>query len=449
HAFPIPDTPARFFVAPLTDPDVADLAVLHGHALTVYPRGLPDTPRTLPLPPETSAVDVFDLDGDDVAEVIAVAGDRIVSWSLAAAETSPTPIDLFRLSTQLADCGPAPFLYVLGVEWEGRVVLGLPRETTFELRDVAGALVGDFPLTTEAPHRASYGRPFTMQIVDPPLIGPEHALEIEVRRSIEIEPDLPRALAPPDKRAALQRRSIAPPGIATPEANPAYWPWFPLVPSQTDPVGREELARWDVLYALADAGAGASLIRLRTPGRTPQDAPRVGPERRFPGAILNTPDRLPDFNGDGFTDLALWNPAEQWSTPNALARAAVTGRAAWRLTVHLFEPARRRFSPAPTAQLRVDAPFSWTMRARADAPTPIIVFEDFTGDGRTDFGCATAVDEFRVWRAGETGFDPAPAFRARFAEPVHAIEFVGRFDRAAAAVALRGEDTLFLLRPAP
>lgn len=447
HTFPAP-VGGRFFIAPLDGEGGADLVVLHGHSLTVYPDGLPGGAREVEMPPETSAVDVFDLDGDEITEVIGVAGDRIIAWSFEDGATSPASIELFRLPTQLAACGPAPFLYVLAMEWKGRVVLGLPRERAFELRDVTGVLVDSFPLTIEGLYRASYGRPFTADAVSPPVVGSRDALEVEIRRTIEIEPALPRELAVTDKRSLLARRSLPPRAADASARNPAYWPWFSLVTRRGDHAPPQDLAQWDVLYSIADDDAGASLVCFRTPGRAPNDAPRIGPQRRFPGAIMNTLDRFPDFNGDGFVDLALWAREERLPAAGALARVAATGRASWRIAAYFFEPRRRCFSATPTTRIIIDAPFAWLVNATAGPPTPLALFEDFDADGRTDFGCATDVDEFSVWRCGASGFEESPAFRQRFAEPLQTIEFCKGFEPgAAAAVGLRGAHSLFLLRP--
>ncbi len=447
QSFPAP-AGARFFLAPLDAAGGADLVVLHDHGLTVYADGQPAGARELALPPETSALDVFDLDGDAVSEVIAVAGDRILTWSFERGESPPEPVELFRLHTQLAGCGPAPFLYVLGIEWAGRAVLGLPLETAFELRDAAGAFVASFPLTTEAPHRASYGRPFTVDTINPPVIGPRDALEMDIRRSIEIEPSLPRELAASDKHSLLARRSLPPRTAETAGNNPAYWPWFALLAKHSTAVAPQDLAQWDVLYSLADEDSGTSCIRFRMPGNSPKGAPRIGPERRFAGAVLNAPDRLPDFDGDGFVDLAVWMREERLPAANALARLAATGRASWRLVVHLFDARKRRFEPASTAHIVIDAPVAWLVNAAAGPPAHLVLFEDFDADGHTDFGCATDADEFSVWRWDGAGIERTPVFQMRFPESLREVAFhSSREPGAGVTVGLRGSDSLFLLGP--
>jgi hypothetical protein len=75
--------------------------------------------------------------------------------------------------------------------------------------------------------------------------------------------------------------------------------------------------------------------------------------------------------------------------------------------------------------------------------------EDFDGDGRTDFGCATAPDTFAVWLFGEEGFAENPNFQHVFPEPINAIVMRKALSGAGkTSLALRGDHTLYFLQAA-
>lgn len=444
HGFTVSSPSVETFPAPVDNRGCADLAVLDNDTLSIYPDALPGTPRTLRFPENVSAVDLFDLDGDGALEVIAVAGENIIVWSLDEDGAPAEPITLFQAKTQLAHA-PGPYPYVLGVESEGKPLLGLPGERVFELRDVTGALIASAPMDIAGPHRASYGRPFSAEPVCGALLGGPDALELDVRRSIEIEPALPQQIANIERGGKLRRRAA--PASASPanESSLAYWPWFAL--AVTAGARTSAFSQWDVLYSRTAAN-DESFVRLRSPATTVKNQPRVSPPRRFPGVLLNSERMMPDFNGDGFVDLLLWSDPAPGFSVDRLVRLFTVGLRPIRFTVHFFDPKRARFRPGADASLILDAEAFPHPRGHDEAaPLHLLVLEDFDGDGRTDLGGAVTETVFSVWRFTEAGFAATPEFTHTFSEPLRAVEFCESLaPGVGCSIGLRGENTLYLLR---
>lgn len=444
HAFPVTGPASEAFPAPTGNRGRADLVVMNDAALTIYPDAVPENPQTLRFPEGVSAVDIFDLNDDGAAEIIAVVKEHVLVWSLSGELAATEPVTLFQAKTQLVHA-PGPFPYVLGFEAEGRPVLGLPGETSFDLRDISGALVASTPMDVTAPHRASYGQPFSAEPAHGLLLGSANALELDVRRSIEIEPALPPQLANIERGGLLRRRAAAPSANSANDSNSAYWPWFTL--DAATPGKVPEFARWDILYA-TDAENEESFIRLRNPAAATKAASRVSPPRRFPGVLLNTESITPDFNGDGLVDLLLWSDPTPGFSIDHVVRLLTMDRRSVRFTAHCFDTKRARFSSAATASVLLDAR-ALPRRARQEnaAPVHLLVVDDFDGDGRSDLGCALTETEFGVWRFTEAGFSTMPEFSLAFPEPLHSVEFCESLaPNEGCSIGLRGENTLYLLR---
>ena len=152
-SIPLHTPDSRVFLAHADRDTQADVFVLEKGAITVFSSQC-DNVRTIPLPDGTTAVDVVDIDNDGQPELLAICGDRILSIRLDA-EGTPVPRDLFSLHTQLADPASGvrsleegkpssmlnnnvtmatPYPFVLSILREGKTLLALPCEETFELR---------------------------------------------------------------------------------------------------------------------------------------------------------------------------------------------------------------------------------------------------------------------------------------------------------------------------
>ena len=135
---PLATPDAHVFLAQADRDAQADVFVLEKNAVTIF-FSMDGNTRSLDLPENTTALDVADLDNDGQTELVVVCGERLVAIPIAE---GGVPRDLFILRTQLADSSSAPYPFVLAIEHDGRTLLALPCEETFELRTPAGSLAG-------------------------------------------------------------------------------------------------------------------------------------------------------------------------------------------------------------------------------------------------------------------------------------------------------------------
>lgn len=442
NTIPLANPQDHVFLAQVAVNARPSVFVLDGNALTMYPVGAPAAPAAIFLEPGTSAFDVADIDGDGHHEIIAVCRDRIVRSAIPAAGEASPPQDLFTLHTQLSVPGTGPYPYVLAIQREGRTLIALPCESTFELRSPDGKLVSSYPIGADAPRRVSYGSPFLTLSDDPAYLGRGNALQMSVDRHIEFVPDLPPDLMPAEIEAPLLRERSSYRMRVAAEREDEEWPWFPL---KTD---GSTLQR--VLFASSPQDFLETRVRIRESKSLTDDlsdkGATMGPERRYPGVMILPDSDLPDFNHDGYTDLILWKAPMPGITVDALTRA-LTGRS-WplQLTVHLFSPEKRRYEPIPSAHIAFTAPIDWFFLMEHTTPLRGVVLRDFNGDGRTDMGCCVAPNRFCVWLYGDTGFAEEPDFTQTFPEPVTDSAFQEDLDgKGRTSLGIRTEKALYVL----
>ena len=439
QTFPIDNPNAHCFIAQSEDDGAADLFVLDHYSLHIYKHAREGTPRSISLPPNATAVDIADLDGDGAFDVIALCQDKIVRFDLAEAKAEPAT--LVRLPVPLSLSSPRPFLFVMVIKRDGVPLLALPTENTFDLRAINGDLVASYPIGSDAPRHAAYGRPFSAFNIDPPQTGPPDAFEMRVNRMLAYIPDLPGDILPIETPLPSYRRGTPAQTRQAAQLDRESWPWFPLRRDAT------RVAR--VLYAQDTGPSAITLVRIQEPlagAEGSRTEVRTGPERRYPGMILFPEKDLPDFNNDAYVDLVLWNAPAPAPTVGALTRAALAGTWPIRVTMHLFDPQKRRYTPVPAAQIEMNAPLPWFLNATG-APLRNIVFSDFNGDGQTDFACSHGPDVFSVWSFGEKGFGNIPDFQHRFDETVPQIAFQANLDASGrTSIGLRGDNALYILR---
>ena len=343
---------AQCFLAQAGPGGCADLCVLSGQTLTVYPDAEAGAVYTVALLPGTSAVDIADTDGDGMGEAVTVCGERIVRYDLGP-NADGNPEELFALATQLAEAPGGPFPHVLVVHRGETTLLALPCETTFELRTLTGQVVERHDIGAGAPRPVTYGRPFSAWVMDPPQVGPPGALELRVSRVLAFEPALPDDLLSLEIQGPMYRRGTPRQARDAAELDPEAWPWFPL---RTDGTTRER-----VLYALSGKRQPDTVVRIRrTVAAGARDAEtQVGPKRSYPGILLDPEAEHPDFNKDGYVDLVLWKAPMPAVTVQGLSRAVTAGRWPLRITVHLFRETAKRYAPQPSGYIATDAPVSW------------------------------------------------------------------------------------------
>ena len=450
QAIPLSSPNACTFLAHADTDAIADLFVIDGDTLTVYPSSSNRTSFVIPLIEGASVVDVADVDMDGVSEVVAIAGDRIMLYEIPTSNAALPPQELLRLHTQLADPAPQPAPHVLVVRNEGRQLLALPCENTFELRSIDGAVVATYPIGPEAHQRVSYGTPFSASSVYPPHIGRRDALELSIHRSIEIEPELPADLLAVEPPARERRRGTPAQARRAAGLEDESWPWFPL---KTDG-GSAGDASPRVLYASAPPDYRDALIRVRqSQGRDTalnEKPASIGPERRYPGSLMLLENDLPDFDHDGYVDLLLWKAPEPGVSVDALTAVLTAG--VWRvdLTVHLFSPEKNRYKPVPATHITCEVPIAWFLSMGPEGPLHHCVLRDFDGDGRTDFGCSTAPNRFSIWCYTETGFSVQPDFDQVFPQPITGVDFRADLEgQGRTTIGLRTQTSLYLIRALP
>ena len=445
---PLADPAAPVFVAHADADKNADVFVLTGNNLSAYSVAQERPPISAVLADGTSGFDVADIDEDALSEVVAVRGDNIMSYKLVPAGAAPVVKTLFVQRNQLSAPAVKPFPYVMVVRYDDletgieTPALALPCENTFEFRRFSGAVFASYPIGSELSHRISYGSPFSAASVDPPQAGPPASIEAEVNRVIAFEPELPDGLLPTAAQPLGYRRGTLLQASNASGKGPDSWPWFPL---KTDGATAQR-----ALYALAGADRRDSVVCVREANSERVDLSgknvTVGPERRYPGILCVLPDDLPDFNGDGFVDLLLWQAPEPGLSVDSLTRVVLGPKWTVNLTVHLFNPQKNRFEPLPASHVAVTIPVEWFLSVTGSGPLRHAVLRDFNGDGRTDLGCATSQNEWAAWLFGEEGFPAKPDFAQRFEEPLKGVESRTALDGGpSTAIGLRTRTALHVL----
>lgn len=405
QAFTIPvrDNDACCFAADLSGRGTADLCVIDGLLMRVHPGGGEAGAWSVAFEPGTAAVDIADLDGDGAPELVAVRGGDILSRPLEEGATGMWTV-LFQADTRFSGGAPRPFPLVLAVPWGGRTVLALPTDDWLELRTPAGELVERFAIGAGAAHKVSLGEPFLAGAVYPPLVGPPGSLELRVSRREAAVPDLPQelpAVALPAGAAPRQRRAALA-AAAAGDTPVESWPWMPLRTGRDAGDDR-------VFYAYAPGGKRETLVALRraapaTGGGTGAGM-RLTPARRYPG-ILAEPEGEADFDGDGHTDLVLWNVRPPMPTVGAVGRALAGGEWPVRIALHAFDPASEKYGVKPWKAAEVLAGAQWLLEG-ARGPLRDLRALDFNGDHRTDLAFLCGEKTFCLWPSRGAGFSSA------------------------------------------
>ena len=448
RAIPLENRNAIVFFADVNGDKTADLIVLDGLLLRIFENAQVDAEQRIALQPGVSAVDIADIDGDGLCEVLAVQGERIEAYKTTPGAPE-VPQELFRLDTLYselsafsAEAPGLPFITTLVIRRDGSTLLALPREDTLELRTTDGDLVESFPIGADAPRHVGYGRPFSSWSVRPPQIASEDTLEWHISRVLAFKPTFPEDIIPVEIMDPVYHRPTPRPLPETPSLNPETWPCFPLRKDGS----RQERA----LYALGGSEHRTTIVHVQRPAAGGPDRPDrellIGPERRYPGVILIEEEDLPDFNSDGYVDMVLWKTPSPAPTLEALTRVFIGGKWPLWITTHLYLPEQGRFSPRPAGSIALETSLSWFPSGIPAAPVQHVVMRDMNGDGRTDFGCSVTPCSFSVWRHTDLGFAEAPDFHHEFQTPITAVEARVDLDgRGRTSIVLRSEDHIYML----
>ena len=432
---PVADPGASCFLVP----GVAgrgEPAVLSGNTLVRYPGADLERATTVELDKGTSAFDVADVDGDDVPELVLVVGEavRVLPYG-GKAGTART---LFEAKT-LFSAAATPFPQVI-VTWRGgEALLALPREGVLEMRRLDGTVAERYPVGPETRVPVAFNIPFTATPAVPPEVAGPGALELRVSEMRAWQPVTdpePTADAAPGEAAfryATQRQAR--------EAldKPAHlWPWIPLAPDGD--------TRLRALYATE--ASRLTVVRVQDERATAGGGElHLGPERRYPGQLLGDAGVFPDFNGDGYTDLLLWDAPEPALSVATLTRALATRDWPLRITVHRYDPGRRRFEARAAGAVALRPPVGWFLEQLGKPPVKHLVIADFDGDGLADLGCSPAPRNWQAWCWRESGFGSTPAFTAELDGDIEEVAFEADLGGSGAtSIGLRGDGVVYVLR---
>ncbi len=443
HTIAVEQPDAQCFFAEADGRGGMDLVIIDGRRLDVYPSAQAEKTLSIVLDPESSAVDVADIDGDGLPELIVVARDRLLKYSLDA-RASREPQVLFSAHSQLSTATPRPYSHVLVVARGGRPLIVLPTTENLELRTSSGEIVESHPIGLDVAHRVSFGQPFSALPVQTPRLGPSGALELHVIQTAAFVPELPEGLAPPDLVGTAQfGGGAAQAALAARKDPPESWPWFRLRPSAPQDDER-------VFFAYDPDGARETIVRVRralpTAAGHGRELKLSGPQR-YPGLAVPCTTGVPDFNGDGYADLLLWNAVAPVPTVGAVTRAITEGYWAVRLTIHMFDPATGGYSPAPSAVIPLQVPVAWFLADPGAPPVRHLVLDDFNGNERSDLLCAIAPDKLAVWISVPSGIRPDPHQIIQLPGPIQRVELRGDLDGdGRTSLVLSGPKAFYVVR---
>ena len=447
---PLDNPDAQVLFAQASADPVAALLVLEGNRLSVHSATSKGQPA-VDLPEGTSVFDVADLDDDSVPELVLIKGNLVARLPFGQREPSP----LFEAETLLSASSRHPKPYTIVVSHEGEKALALPTEEALEIRGIDGALLATYPVAEPENARGFLSASLAAWTVWPPQVAPMGGLEMRLSRIGTFPYELPPALAcssphsdrPGRRIPASQLMDIA-------DLDPSNWPWFPLRAG-------DDAAR--VLFAPAKPSLRDTLVIVR--GKPKRLAPWAAqanqpePARRYPGLLVNSvedtagwarPGPLPDFNGDGFTDLLLWDAPEPGRSVESLTRAASLRTWPVRVAARLYDAGNQRYESKPSGLIESELPIAWFLLLHRGTPMRSCVLRDFNGDGQTDCGWRCDERRFAVWLYGDRGFTCSPAFSIQLPEPDTHVELVANLDGVRwASIVLRGSRAVYWLYARP
>lgn len=439
HTHPTPNADVEIFMGPPDVHSAANLCILSGDTLLVTdPEGDEARTETIQFPKGTSAFDLVEGDTPNTSTVYFVAGNGVYRQSISAKGVHAAEL-LFREESLLSHAVEGPRPYVLVVSWEGRPLLALPTASALKLFDFDGTLVKVFP--SEAPS-VSEVRPFSAWVVSPPVAN-DAGQSFRADTTYDYRVQVPDELSGGTLQGSEWRGTYAQAREAT-HSPQERWPWFSLHETRPD-LGR-------VLYAVSPGNRADTHIRISRPG-TPgalggDEARKISPARTYPGLLVIPSKTLPDFNGDGYTDLLMWNVPVPGTSVDSLVRTAQQRSWPVRLTVHTYSPAKGLYSGRPLARLEARVPVSWAFMSGGQLPVRNLLLGDMNGDGHTDLGFSSGPTQYALWlyEPGR-GFAAQADYTAELPERIRKLSLYRDASQTGKPyLVLRGDHAVYVLR---
>lgn len=416
----------------LVDIDIdgtGDVAVLDGVNLTVYPAANRNEPWRLTFPAHARALDITPHPATGKIAVLAACGPEIRLFGFGE-DNTPKGERLFEHSSYLSD-GDHPYRNVMVFERAGESLFFLPSTGAIELRTWTGELRER--IEPEESRGIRRFEEVTGVSVQSSRIGGASSLEFDVRRGVGNEPAFIEEQWEQSAEPESYSRSMMWSDFDDLDSLPDRWPWFVLQPDV------ENSPRVRCANRLTP---GETHVRIDT---TLSDNGSIGPARKYPGMITRLNAELPDFNGDGYTDLLLWNTDRPSVSVSAIARVAVQQYWPIRLSAHLFDPDSGRYTAKPFAALDVRATWEMLLSGAYGSPLRHWVIDDIDADGRTDV--AFTVDErtYVRWTMAEDG---AYTQELNLPEPIEDLSFAQSLDNTGRiTIGLRTKSALHVIDP--
>ncbi len=420
----------------------SDIITREDHTLRLYCGRTLNLHSTLTLMADTSVFDVADIDGDGTSEIIAVLGDKIMTYAFPKEDQPASPpVELFTAPSMLSESGRQPRSYGLVVRLEGRPFVVLPFEDRVELYAPGGPLETTFPMAPRDPEQPHEWGSFNVETRSTVPVGSPGSIERNVRRLLRGTPVLPDSLKP---AVPLSRGMYW--GIPFDHYPKEKWPWFPLKTTQ------ETVPR--ALFAYKSPGNMETIVCI-TDEPPPDDASsedyklQAGKERVYSGqAFMNHYALPPDFNGDGYADLLLGNTSPPGTSVDALSRAVAVGSWNVVLTAHLYDPAKERHNPAPASSIHCPVSIARFISAQNFNVIPLtnVFMVDFDGDGRTDLACSLNDTSIALWLYHEKGFPREPSYSASFPEPIRSAYTFDFEENGRPDLCVRTESSYHIIR---